>query len=71
MFKNHSESNITETPSGLMTRDQIAEFLQYSPRHISNLMSSKRIPFLKVGASVRFNPQAVLKALEKYEVQSI
>ena len=59
------------TKDGLMTRDEIAKFLRYSSRHISNLMKSRRIPYLKVGSSVRFNPHAVLEALNKYEVESI
>jgi excisionase family DNA binding protein len=54
-----------------MTRDEIAKFLRYSSRHISNLMKSRRIPYLKVGSSVRFNPHAVLEALNKYEIDSI
>ena len=57
--------------SGLFNRQQIAELIGVSTRTISNLVSSRRIPVIKFGKSVRFNPSKVLKALEKYEIDAI
>lgn len=57
--------------SGLFNRQQIAELIGVSTRTISNLVSSRRIPVIKFGKSVRFDPSKVLKALEKYEIDAI
>ena len=57
--------------SGLLNRQQIAELIGVSTRTISNLVSSRRIPVIKFGKSVRFDPSKVLKALEKYEIEAI
>jgi len=66
---NSSQSILTQ--SGLMTTQELAKFLKFSARHISNLVKSKRIPRIKCGHSVRFDPNAVLKALNRYEEQEI
>jgi excisionase family DNA binding protein len=57
--------------SGLFNRQQVAELIGVSTRTISNLVSSRRIPVIKFGKSVRFDPYKVLKALEKYEIEAI
>ena len=57
--------------SGLFNRQQVAELIGVSTRTISNLVSSRRIPVIKFGKSVRFDPCKVLKALEKYEIDAI
>ena len=59
------------TPSGLFNRKQIADHLGVCPRTISNMVRERRIPVIKFGGSVRFDPSKVLKALEKYEIDSI
>lgn len=66
---NNSQSTLTQT--GLMTTQELAQFLKFSARHISNLVRTKRIPRIKCGHSVRFDPNAVLKALNRYEEQEI
>jgi len=68
---NKDYSHTTITQSGLMTTKELAEFLKFSARHISNLVKSKSIPRIKCGHSVRFDPNAVLKALNRYEEQEI
>jgi excisionase family DNA binding protein len=69
--KNRYNPPSTLTQSGLMTTQELAKFLKFSARHISNLVKSKRIPRIKCGHSVRFDPNAVLKALNRYEEQEI
>ena len=61
----------TITQSGLFTREQIADYIGVSSRTISNMVRQRRIPVIKFGGSVRFDPSRVLKALEKYEIESI
>ena len=60
-------SNTTITHSGLMTTKELAKFLKFSDRHISNLVRSRRIPRIKIGHAVRFDPEAVLRAMGRYE----
>ena len=64
-------SNSTLTQSGLFTREQIADYIGVCPRTISNMVRQRRIPVIKFGGSVRFDPGKVLAALEKYEIESI
>ena len=59
------------THSGLLTTKELASFLKFSERHMSNLVRSRRIPRMKIGHSVRFDPNAVLRALGKYEETAI
>ena len=56
---------------GYLNRQQIAKFLGVSVRTISNMIRQRRIPFIKFGGTVRFDPVKVRKALEKYEIQEI
>jgi excisionase family DNA binding protein len=61
----HSQALLTQ--SGLMTTKELARFLKFSARHISNLVRSRCIPRIKCGHSVRFDPNAVLAALNRFE----
>ena len=61
----------TKTQSGLFTSKQIADYIGVCTRTISNMVRERRIPVIKFGGSVRFDPTKVLKALEKYEIDSI
>ena len=58
-------------PGALLNRNQIARFLGVSPRTISNMVRQRRIPVIKFGGSVRFDPVRVRKALDKYEISEI
>lgn len=57
--------------SGLMDTVELAKFLKFSPRHVANLVQRRKIPRLKIGRAVRFNPYSVIRALESYEEQEI
>jgi excisionase family DNA binding protein len=59
------------TQSGLFNRKQIADYIGVSERTISNMMSKRIIPVIKIGKSVRFDPTKVRKALDKYEIEEI
>tara|TARA_Y100001933_G_C18799471_1_gene480210 strand:+ start:170 stop:421 length:252 start_codon:yes stop_codon:yes gene_type:complete len=61
----------TLTPGTLLNRKQIANFIGVSERTISNMVRERRIPVIKFGRSVRFDPIRVRKALDKYEIQEL
>ena len=48
---------------------QLAQRMSVSPRTIQSWMRQKRIPFLKLGKCVRFDPAAVDAALAAYAVK--
>ena len=64
-----SSSKLTQ--GGLFNRRQIADYIGVSERTISNMMRQRRIPVIKIGKTVRFDPLKVRKALERYEIDSI
>ena len=59
------------TPSGYFNRKQLADYLMVSERTISNMVRQRRIPVIKFGRSVRFDPVRVRKAMSKYEIEAI
>jgi len=71
MIKNKSEQSIIQTQSGLLTTRELASLLKFSERHIANLVKSRRIPRIKIGHAVRFDGNAVLRALKAYEEEEI
>ena len=71
MEKKYPMSHNMFMQSGLFTRKQIADYIGVSERTISNMMRQRRIPVIKIGKSVRFDPSKVRKALDKYEIEAI
>ena len=71
MQEAYNKSSKTLMQSGLLNRKQIADYLGVSERTISNMMSKRLIPVIKIGKSVRFDPYNVRKALDKYEIEAI
>ncbi len=49
----------TSTIPQLLTIDQLAERLGITVRHVRRLVAEKRVPYLKVGKLVRFNPDEI------------
>ena len=43
----------------LLTIDQLAERLGVSIRHIRRLIAERRVPYLKVGWFIRFDPAEI------------
>lgn len=60
-----SKSDIIE-PFRLHTKDELARRCQVSTRCIENWMREGKIPFLKIGRSVRFSLSRVEESLEKF-----
>ena len=57
--------------SRLITEKQQAELLQCSLRHLVDLRNKRLIPFIRLGRSIRYEPNAVQRALEKLTVKEL
>ncbi len=55
----------------LWTREDVSRTYRVSVRTVGNWIAERRIPVLKLGKAVRFRPDAVAKALEKFEVKAV
>ena len=54
----------TDALPQLLTIDQLAERLGVSIRHIRRLIAERRVPYLKVGWLVRFDPAEIAAWLD-------
>jgi excisionase family DNA binding protein len=52
----------------LLTKRELAPKLKIAPRTLDLWMRQRRIPFLKIGKSVRFRLDDVLTQLSRYRV---
>ncbi len=55
----------------IVTTPELAKIIKVAPRTISNWIATRRIPFIKIGASVRFHVPDVMAALAKFTVKEI
>jgi excisionase family DNA binding protein len=55
----------TSTLPQLLTIDQLAEQLNVSVRHVRRLVAERRVPYLKVGRLIRFDPSEVAEWLDE------
>jgi excisionase family DNA binding protein len=58
----------TEALPHLLTIDQLVERLGTSTRHVRRLIAERRIPYLKVGKLVRFDPDDISRWLDDSRV---
>jgi excisionase family DNA binding protein len=54
----------TDTLPQLLTIDQLADRLGISIRHVRRLIAERRVPYLKVGWLVRFDPTEIASWLD-------
>ena len=52
----------------LLTMDQLAERLGVTRRHVRRLVAERRVPFLRVGRFIRFDPAHVATWLDSNRV---
>jgi excisionase family DNA binding protein len=52
----------------LLTKTDLAERLRVKPRTVDNWMAEGRLPFLKLGKTVRFSWPTVKESLLRFEV---
>jgi len=64
-------SNSTTFDGPLLTIDGVAETLGVTRRHVQRLVTERRIPFLKIGRFVRFDPAELNVWLEDQRVQAV
>lgn len=58
-------NQLDETDDALLTKPLLAAKLKYSVSYINKLMRQLKIPYLKIGKSVRFKLNDVMAALER------
>jgi excisionase family DNA binding protein len=49
----------------LLTINQLADRLGGTPRHVRRLVAERRVPYLKVGRFVRFDPAEIAAWLDE------
>jgi len=52
----------------LLTMDQLAERLGVTRRHVRRLVDERRVPFLRVGRFIRFDPAQIADWLNSNRV---
>jgi hypothetical protein len=55
----------------LITEKQQADQLQCSLRHLVDLRNKRLIPFIRLGRSIRYDPDAVQRALQKLTIKEL
>jgi excisionase family DNA binding protein len=55
----------------LLNAAELAERLAITERHVRRLVAERRIPYLKVGRFVRFDPVAVSRWLDDQAVEGV
>jgi excisionase family DNA binding protein len=58
-----------ELPRRLLNITELAEFLGVNTRHVRRLVAERRIPFIKWGHLIRFDPVEVVKWLDGHRRQ--
>lgn len=53
----------------LLTIDQLATQLGTSVRHVRRLVTERRVPYVKVGRWVRFDPTTIARWLDQHRVE--
>ena len=60
---------VVRMTSRLLTERQQAKQLQISPRHLYDLRQKRLVPFIKLGKSVRYDPEDVAQAIKKLTIR--
>jgi len=61
----------TPQPSRLLNPRQLAKVLNVSVGHIYRLVQERRVPFVRVGGSIRFRPETIDTWIQRLEVCSV
>jgi excisionase family DNA binding protein len=61
-------AKVVEVPE-LLDMPAVAALMATSVRHVQRLVSERRIPYLKVGRFVRFDPAEVIAWLDEQRVE--
>ena len=52
----------------LLDIEVLASWLATTPRHIRRLVAERRVPFVKVGHFIRFDPEDITRWIEEQKV---
>lgn len=63
--KSAQQAQPETSDAGLLTRDGLAAALQVSVRTVDRMLANAEIPYLKVGAQVRFSLPEVIARLRR------
>ena len=63
--------NASDALPELMTMDQLAERLGVTHRHVRRLVDERRVPFLRVGRFIRFDPTDIANWLNCNRVPTL
>jgi excisionase family DNA binding protein len=63
-----ARQSIDQSSDSLLTKKELAPHLGVGPRTVSEWMRKGRVPFLKIGKTVRFRLADVLEKLNAYRV---
>jgi hypothetical protein len=55
----------------LLTEKQQAARLRICERHLINLRAKRLIPYIKLGRSVRYDPEAVQRAIQNLSIREL
>jgi excisionase family DNA binding protein len=55
-----------ELPARLLNIETLAELLDVGPRHVRRLVQERRIPFIKWGHLIRFDPAEIQHWIDAY-----
>jgi excisionase family DNA binding protein len=62
---------MSATDERLWSAEDLMHFAGVSRRTVGGWCRNRRIPFLKLGRTIRFRPEAVRTALAKFEVREV
>jgi excisionase family DNA binding protein len=68
--KTNEPSNRTIQQASLLDIHAVAQTLGVTPRHVQCLVAERRIPLLKIGRFVRFDPAALNLWLDQQRVEA-
>lgn len=54
----------------LLTKKDVADLLQYSTDGINRLMRNRRIPYIKIGKTVRFKKDDIENWIDKRKIKT-
>jgi excisionase family DNA binding protein len=69
--RNGAPAKSTTQQDPLLDIHAVAQALGITPRHVQRLVAERRIPFLKVGRFVRFDPAYLNLWLEAQRVEPV
>ncbi|HTW06430.1 MAG TPA: helix-turn-helix domain-containing protein [Acidimicrobiales bacterium] len=55
----------------LLTMDELAERLGVTHRHVRRLVAERRVPFLRVGRFIRFDPAQISAWLDQGRTEAL